>query len=84
MERPTEKLLNRNDLAERWGTSVRTIDRKRKDGLIKWIDLAGGRGNRPTVRFKLADIEEYEQQMTLYPKVDKGNKPYGQVNMFLQ
>ncbi len=57
------KLLTRHELAERWSTSIRTIDRRRKDGLIRWIDLAGGRGSRPSVRFHLADIEAYEGKM---------------------
>ena len=42
---------------------MRTVDRKRLDGLLAWIDLSGGRGRRPQVRFRLADIEEFEQRM---------------------
>ena len=57
------KLITRSELAMRWGTSERTIDRRRKFGLIPWIDIAGGHGNRPLVRFRLQDIEEYEGRM---------------------
>jgi hypothetical protein len=58
------KMLTRHDLAERWSTSIRTIDRRRKFGLIRWIDLSGGRGGRPIVRFRLSDVEHYEEKMT--------------------
>jgi len=58
-----DKLLTRASLAVRWGISPRTLDRKRKLGLIPWIDLAGGLGNRPIVRFRLIDILSYEQRM---------------------
>jgi hypothetical protein len=56
-------MFTRKTLAKRWGTSERTIDRRRKLGLIQWIDIAGGHGNRPLVRFRLQDIEEYEGRM---------------------
>jgi len=57
-------MLTRTTLAKRWDTSERTIDRRRKLGLIPWIDIAGGHGKRPLVRFRLQDIEEYEARMT--------------------
>ncbi len=57
------ELLTRHQVAARWRTSLRTVDRKRLDGLLAWIDLSGGRGRRPQVRFRLADIEEFEQRM---------------------
>jgi hypothetical protein len=57
--------LTRQELAVRWKTSVRTIDRRRELGLIPWVDLAGGKGSRPCVRFKLSDIEQYEEKMTM-------------------
>lgn len=57
------KLLTRHELSERWGISIGTIDRQRKLGLIQWIDLAGGKGSRPIVRFKLSEIEHYEEKM---------------------
>jgi hypothetical protein len=60
MEEDKMGMLNRLDLANRWKTSIRTIDRKRKFGLLPWIDLSGGAGKRPIVRFRLEDIEEYE------------------------
>lgn len=57
------KLITRSELAKRWCTSERTVDRRRKDGLIPWLDIAGGRGKRPLVRFRLEDIEDYEMRM---------------------
>jgi hypothetical protein len=57
------ELLTRAQLAQRWHTSARTVDRRRKLGLLPWIDLTGGRGKRPLVRFRLADIEEFEGRM---------------------
>lgn len=80
LEKTIDKLFNRKDLAERWGTSVRTIDRKRQDGLIRWIDLAGGRGRRPLVRFKLSDIEAYEEQMAQFPSISGGDRGVKRVN----
>jgi hypothetical protein len=62
-------LLTRHDLAKRWTTSVRTIDRRKNLGLIPWIDLSGGIGNRPMVRFRLSDVEEYEKKMSKQPLI---------------
>jgi hypothetical protein len=36
------------------------VDRRKKYGLLPWIDLSGGIGSRPMIRFRLTDIEEYE------------------------
>jgi hypothetical protein len=59
--------ITRSDLAKRWHTSTRTIDRKRELGLLPWVDLAQGRGARPCVRFRLADIEALEARMVKGP-----------------
>lgn len=61
------ELLTRLALAERWQTSTRTIDRRRQDGLIPWVDLSGGRGHRPIVRFRLADVEDIERRLLQNP-----------------
>lgn len=55
-----ENLLTRDQLATRWSCSVRKIDRMKKYGLIPWIDISGGIGTRPTVRFPVTLIEEFE------------------------
>jgi hypothetical protein len=60
-------MLTRNDLAERWKTTPRTIDRRRVLGLLPWVDLARGTGKRPQVRFRLEDVEDYERQGRLCP-----------------
>ena len=55
-------MLTRYGLAKRWQTSTRTVDRRRMSGLLPWIDLAAGSGRRPLVRFRLADVEAYEER----------------------
>lgn len=59
MKQPDE-LITRTQLAQRWNCSVRTIDRMRSYGRIPWIDLSGGIGLRPSIRFLLTAIEHYE------------------------
>jgi hypothetical protein len=63
--------LSREALALRWGTSTRTVDRLRQAGKLPWIDIAGGRGARPLVRFALDDIEAYERSMRQAPGEDR-------------
>ena len=60
-------MLTRNELAKRWSTTPRTIDRRRTMGLLPWVDLARGKGKRPQVRFRLEDIEEYERKAMMKP-----------------
>ncbi|MBM4327358.1 MAG: DNA-binding protein [Deltaproteobacteria bacterium] len=64
-------LLDRNQLAERWCVSVRTVDRARQDGRLPWIDLARGRGARPCVRFRLDDVERYEAECRIGSGLNK-------------
>jgi hypothetical protein len=61
-------MLTRHDLAKRWQTTPRTIDRRRVMGLLPWIDLARGTGKRPQIRFKIEDVETYERQARIDPK----------------
>lgn len=65
-------MLTRIDLAKRWKTTPRTIDRRRALGLLPWVDLARGMGNRPQVRFRLDDVEEYERRARLCPEEGAG------------
>lgn len=60
-------MLTRHDLAKRWQTTPRTIDRRRALGLLPWVDLARGTGKRPQVRFRLEDVEAYERLARLCP-----------------
>jgi hypothetical protein len=53
-------LLSKRDVAKRWGTSIKTIDRLRQSGRLAWVDVAAGRGNRPLVRFRFEDIVAFE------------------------
>jgi hypothetical protein len=53
-------MLTRNELANRWKVTPRTVDRLRRLGLLPWQDLRKGTAGRPIVRFKIADIENYE------------------------
>jgi hypothetical protein len=61
-------MLTRHELAKRWGTTPRTVDRRRALGLLPWVDLARGVGKRPQVRFLIQDVEEYEQRARLCPR----------------
>ena len=65
-------MITRKDLALRWKTTPRTIDRRRALGLLPWVDLARGMGNRPQIRFQLEDIEEYERRARLCPEEGVG------------
>jgi hypothetical protein len=56
----TDTLLTRETLRQRWGVGLRMVDRLRKANKLPWIDVSGGRGSRPTVRFKLDDVVEFE------------------------
>jgi len=61
MSLPSRKeFFTRKEVADRWGCTPRTVDRRRRAGVLPWVDLAGGRGARPMVRFKIEDIKEYE------------------------
>jgi len=61
-------MLTRKDLAKRWKTTPRTIDRRRSLGLLPWVDLAKGVGKRPQIRFLLHDVQEYERRARLAPE----------------
>jgi len=65
-------MLTRNELAKRWSTTPRTIDRRRAMGLLPWIDLSRGKGKRPQIRFRLKDIEEYERRAMMDPLGENG------------
>ena len=58
---PIQQHFTRRKLAKRYDVSERTIDRLREKGLIAWLDLSGGRGRRPTVRFTLEAVLEFEK-----------------------
>ena len=51
----SEQLLSRRAVAERWQTSVETVKRREKAGLIKAI-----RFNQRLLRYKLSDIAAFE------------------------
>jgi len=67
-------MLSRVELARRWGTSKRTVDRKREMGLLPWLDLSQGRGGRPQVRFRLEDILAFEEKARLCPEPQGGQQ----------
>jgi hypothetical protein len=72
----TDQHFSRQALSARWNTSTRTIDRLRQAGKLPWIDIAGGRGTRPIVRFTLADVQAYERDMRQAP-CEKTVQPAG-------
>jgi predicted site-specific integrase-resolvase len=51
----SEQLLSRRAVADRWQTSVETIKRRERDGLLKPI-----RFNQRLLRYKLSEIEAIE------------------------
>jgi len=57
------EFLPRQQLANRWKVSVRTVDRLKNNGRLPWVDLSGGVGSRPIVRFRLCDVEAYEDRV---------------------
>ena len=50
-----EQMLSRKGVAARWDTSVETIKRREKEGLLKAI-----RFNPRLLRYKLSDVIAYE------------------------
>jgi hypothetical protein len=50
-----DQLLSRRAVAERWQTSVETVKRREKEGLITAI-----RFNQRLLRYKLSDIAAFE------------------------
>ena len=52
-----EQLLSRKAVAYRWQTSVETVKRREKEGLLKAI-----RFNERLLRYKLSDIEAFEAE----------------------
>jgi hypothetical protein len=52
----SDQLLSRKGVAERWQTSVETVKRREKAGLITPI-----RFNQRLLRYKLSDIAAFEQ-----------------------
>jgi len=58
------KLLSRTQLAERWQVSGMSLKRYETRGIIKPIKLAAR-----VVRYRLAEIEAYEQEATLDRRV---------------
>jgi hypothetical protein len=50
-----EQLLSRRAVAQRWQTSIETVKRREKEGLLKAI-----RFNERLLRYKLSEIEAIE------------------------
>ena len=50
-----EQMLSRKAVADRWQTSVETVKRRQKAGLLRAL-----RFNRRLLRYKLADVIAYE------------------------
>jgi hypothetical protein len=71
MASTTTGTLTRKQLAARWNTSHRTIDRLRLAGVLPWIDLSAGHGQKAIVRFLEADILNYEKAARMAVGVDQ-------------
>jgi len=61
------QLLTKDQVAKRWLCSKRTLDRLRLDGKLPWLDLTNGRGCKPLIRFREADILAYEEATRMAP-----------------
>jgi hypothetical protein len=61
------ELFDKKALERRWNCSSRKVDRLRKVGLLTWVDLSGGQGRRPMVRFRLEDVLAYEARYLQNP-----------------
>ncbi len=48
-------LLSRRQIAERWGVSIETVKRREKTGSLRSL-----RFNQRLVRYRLSDIERFE------------------------
>ena len=57
VEQELEQLLSRRDLAQRWHCCIETVKRRERANLISAL-----RFNARLIRYRLADIREYEQQ----------------------
>lgn len=65
-------LLSREELAARWGCSLRKVDRLRKYGELQWIDLTAKKGKRPVVRFHLDQIIQFEARCSMNTRTAEG------------
>jgi predicted site-specific integrase-resolvase len=52
-------LITRRQLANRWSTSIGTIKRRERAGLLPVVTLGGNRA-----RYRISDVEAYESQTT--------------------
>jgi hypothetical protein len=55
----SQLFMTRQQLARRWNCGMRTIDRRRKSGLLPWVDL--GCGSKPIVRICWTDVLRIEE-----------------------
>ena len=65
--------FTRRKLAKRYDVSERTVDRWREQGLIAWLDLSGSRSLRPSVRFTLDAVLEFEKNCLMDIRKEKRN-----------
>ena len=54
-----ERLLSRQQVADRWGVSTETVKRRSREGVLRPI-----RFNRRLIRYRLRDILQIEQEAT--------------------
>lgn len=61
-------ILTEDELAERWQLDPEVVARKRRSGEgPKYLPLTESRTKR-TIRYRLADIEAYEESLVVAPK----------------
>lgn len=62
------KHLTEDELAERWGVTLVVVKRKRKNGVGPKYLLITESATKQTIRYRLADVEEWEQELLTDPQ----------------
>ena len=65
-----DTLLTKNDVARRLCIGKQTVHRLRQSGRLPWIDVSGGRGKRPIVRFRAEDVIKFESAQRIAADTD--------------
>jgi predicted site-specific integrase-resolvase len=62
----TGKLLNRKELAERWGCCIETVKRMQNSGVLRPVVFTGR-----LIRYRVEDVRRIEENMLLLPNGKK-------------
>ena len=63
-----KEVLSRKETAQLLGIDIRTLDRWRKIGRgPAYLDLTGGRGKKPCIRYARRELEQFIQAVSRKP-----------------